>query len=333
MTQTVWMVRAEGGKLFDRFEQGVVALSGAEMGDLSLLPTLDAVRSHYYATYPDEIPPKGGNAVAALDKFRHVIGVGSKVVTYSPLKRLYLVGEVTSDYRFDPKAISAEYPHVRDVRWHGQVARDVLSASTRNTLGSTLPVFQLGDDASAEVLSVSAGERKDSTPSQRGDPRAEVEVVNEDEAARSLELVKDAIVSLGDRAVEELTASVLRAMGYRARVTPIGPDRGVDVVASPDGLGLKEPRIKAEVKHRPKSQMGAPEIRGFLGALRTGDRGLYVSTGGFTKEAKYEAERANIPVTLVDLSDLASLVISHYESFDVEGRVILPLVRVYLPAE
>jgi restriction system protein len=67
--------------------------------------------------------------------------------------------------------------------------------------------------------------------------------------------------------------------------------------------------------------------------LRQGDRGLYVSTGGFSREAKYEAERAPVPVTLIDLTDLASLIVTHYESFDVEGRVILPLVRVYLPAE
>jgi hypothetical protein len=67
--------------------------------------------------------------------------------------------------------------------------------------------------------------------------------------------------------------------------------------------------------------------------LRPGDRGLYVSTGGFTREARYEGERATHPATLIDLGELASLVIQHYESFDVEGRVLLPLVRVYLPAE
>ena len=32
-----------------------------------------------------------------------------------------------------------------------------------------------------------------------------------------------------------------------------------------------------------------------LSGLRAGDRGLYVSTGGFTKEARYEADRANVP--------------------------------------
>lgn len=77
--------------------------------------------------------------------------------------------------------------------------------------------------------------------------------------------------------------------------------------------------------------MGAQQIRSFLGALRASDCGLYVSTGGFTKEAKYEAKRASVPVTLVDIGELASLVIDNYESFNPEGRTLLPLIRVYWP--
>jgi len=86
------------------------------------------------------------------------------------------------------------------------------------------------------------------------------------------------------------------------------------------------------VKHR-GAQIGSQEIRSFLGALRPGDRGLYVSTGGYTKEAKYEADRSNIPVSLVDLDELAVLVVAHYEKFDLEGRALVPLVKVYWPVE
>ena len=122
-------------------------------------------------------------------------------------------------------------------------------------------------------------------------------------------------------------------MGFKTRVSPRGPDRGVDVLASPDGLGLQEPRIKVEVKHRPNSSMGSPEVRSFLGGLRPGDRGLYVSTGGFSKEAKYEAERSNSPAMLIDLDEMARLVVNHYDTFDLEGRSLIPLVKVYWPAE
>lgn len=86
-----------------------------------------------------------------------------------------------------------------------------------------------------------------------------------------------------------------------------------------------------EVKHRSQA-MGAPDVRGFVGALRSPSRGLYVSTGGFTREAYYEGERASVPVTLIDLDELAALITEHYEGFDSEARALLPLVRVYWPA-
>jgi restriction system protein len=69
------------------------------------------------------------------------------------------------------------------------------------------------------------------------------------------------------------------------------------VIASPDGPGLTQPRIKAEVKHRGGS-MGAPIIRGFIDALREGDSGLFISTSGFTREARYEADRSTFPLTV-----------------------------------
>jgi restriction system protein len=79
--------------------------------------------------------------------------------------------------------------------------------------------------------------------------------------------------------------------------------------------------------------MGAQDLRSFLGGLRAGDKGLYVSSGGFTKDSKYEADRANVPVTLIDLDGLANLVVEHYPHFDSEGQTLLPLVRIYWPNE
>lgn len=84
-----------------------------------------------------------------------------------------------------------------------------------------------------------------------------------------------------------------------------------------------------EVKHRRGQTMGAPEVRSFLGGRHKDDRGLYVSTGGFTREAYYEAERASIPVTLMTLDDLARAIMDNYEEFDTLGRSLVPLTRVY----
>jgi restriction system protein len=156
--------------------------------------------------------------------------------------------------------------------------------------------------------------------------------IRRDVIDRAHEFIKDKISSLDWEELQELTAAILRALGFKTQVSPPGSDRGRDIVASPDGLSLSSPRIKVEVKHRPRTAIGAPEVRSFIGGLRGDDRGLYVSTGGFTKEAAYEAERATVPVSLVDLDALATLLVQHYEKLDVDGRALVPLTRFYWPA-
>lgn len=89
-------------------------------------------------------------------------------------------------------------------------------------------------------------------------------------------------------------------MGYKVRISPPRADRSKDIVASSDGLGFEKPRMVVEVKHR-RGTMGSPETICFLGGRRKDDKGLYASTGGFTKEARHEADRASIPITLMDL--------------------------------
>jgi restriction system protein len=132
--------------------------------------------------------------------------------------------------------------------------------------------------------------------------------------------------------MQQLVAGVLKAMGYKPRISPQGSDRGKDIVASPDGLGLEQPRIVVEVKRRQNQQIGSQEIRSYLGGRHKDDRGLYVSTGSFSKDAKYEADRASIPLTLMDIDDLVELVMEYYERLDLPTRSLLPLTRIYWPS-
>jgi restriction system protein len=258
-----------------------------------------------------------------------VIQRGDRVVSYDPEKREYLLGTVAGDYEHQTGVIEDCF-HVRRVSWQGRVSRDALSPSSRNTLGSTLTIFEPGDEVLAE-LTAALGKGPVLPPGGTKVEEEEFERIRQDTLSRAHEFIKDRILKLGPTELEHLTAALLRALGYKARVTPTGPDRGRDVIASPDGLGFQSPRVMAEVKHRPGSPMGPQEVRSFVGGLREGDRGLYVSTGGFTKEARYEADRATVPVTLVDLDTLATLAVEHYANFDQEGRALLPLVQIHWP--
>ncbi|HLT46646.1 MAG TPA: restriction endonuclease [Rubricoccaceae bacterium] len=329
-----WMVRAgEGGYLVEDFEQsGCAAIGWQGTGDLSGIPSLDAMRERVRRVFPDMKPVVVTISASVLFKFAHIMQPGDRIVTYDPQRREYVLGTVVSAYRFDPGALP-DYNHVRDVQWEARVSRDDLSVTARNTLGAAITLFEPGEAVLREMEAAARGERPLPTvEAEVEETDGGLEAIRRDQIERAHEFIKDRIRALSPEDLEALAAAILRAMGFKARVTPKGPDRGRDVIASPDGLGLQQPRIRAEVKHRPGQTMGAPEIRGFIGGLRSGDSGLYLSTGGFTREAHYEAERASIPVTLIDLDDLASLVVEHYEQFDSEGRSLVPLLRVYWPA-
>ncbi|WP_337164542.1 restriction endonuclease [Vibrio fluvialis] len=331
----MWMIRAgEGAYLVDSFrERECVGIGWNELGDLSLFSDEVALRVRYLEEYPGQHASKSSNAIAMIKKFRFDMKVGDQAITYDPSRREYLIGEITSDYEYTSEVIDDEdFNHIRKVNWLGNVSRDSLSVSSRNTLGSTLTIFSVNDDVASELNALL---------NPQNDTQAVVEVQEEKEQAieqsrndvieQSRELIKDRIVEVSPDDMEHLVAGVLRAMGYRTIVSAKGMDRGVDIFASPDGLGLESPRIKVEVKHRKNTAMGSQELRSFIGGLRSDDRGLYVSTGGFTKDAKYEAERSNVPVTLIDIDGLLKLIIEHYDSFDIETRILLPLTKVYWP--
>lgn len=87
-----------------------------------------------------------------------------------------------------------------------------------------------------------------------------------------------------------------------------------------------------QVKHRQGAASG-PEMRSFLGTLRSGDSGLYVSTGDFTRDATLEAERSREPLKLLDRDDFIRLLLEHYEALDPEYKARVPLRKVWVPAE
>ena len=132
---------------------------------------------------------------------------------------------------------------------------------------------------------------------------------------------------------QELVADLLRAMDYHiVWVAPPGKDGGVDVVASPDPLGTRPPRIKVQVK-RTKDAVRVEVLRAFLAMLGDGDVGLFVSAGGFTKDAEDLARtQEKRRVTLIDLEKLFDLWVEHYDKLTDEARTRLPLRPIYFLA-
>lgn len=322
----LWMVRSNGGDLVPTFlEKSIVSI-----GLCSDVDFTGAKKEDFRHALNQEYPSSLKSVpiwVGFFDKFVNKMAQNDYVITYDPTLRQYHLGVITGDYVYNPKLSE---PHTRAVNWFEKtVSRDSISNSTKNSLGSTLTIFRLSTEQKEEILNLlNQNEPKIKDEAAIIEENKEFSETLYDNAKESL---KDSINSLNPDEMEELVKEILNAMGYVARRSKKGADRGVDVFASPDGLGLEEPRIFVEVKHR-AGQMGAPEIRKFIGGRKPEDKCLYVSTGGYTKEALYEAERSNVALTLIDINLLAETITRYYDYFSVEGKMLLPLKKVYIPA-
>ncbi|AVF36998.1 restriction endonuclease [Rahnella sikkimica] len=335
MSNRMWMIRGDGGKLYDDFrDRQIVGIGWPQLAPL-VKPGLS--RAQLLALYQEADPlTKLGTARSGASqvwRFVNEIQKDDWVITYSPANRTYLLGKVISDFQYHPEWVEEGMGIARQVKWNGEeIDRDRLSAATKNTLGSTLTVFQLPEYALEELLL----DKKPAIDVVTQNPTT----MDEDEAisdplrdieTQAREGIKDRVNALDPKEMEHLVAGVLRSMGYKTQVSPVGPDRGKDIIASPDGFGFENPRIVVEVKHR-KGQMGSQQIRSFIGGRHKDDRGLYVSTGGFTKDSRYEADRSTIPLTLWTLDDLVRTLIENYEQVDIETKLLVPLKKTFLPA-
>ncbi len=326
-----WMIRAGRGGIYakDWLERGVIGI-GWDFGGVDIAAMgREKIRAAYAAAHPSESKQKVAANVGQVYRFAHSMAQGSTVVMYDPEERLYHIGAIEGPCK--PSDESESLTYTRTVKWGKTALRDALSPASKNSLGGIQTIFAVSDEVMSD-LEAAGGRPACSDSSADVDDNA----ANDEETLAAtydngIELIKDRVNQLDWEDMERLVAGMLKAMGYCARVMPKGPDGGRDVVASPDALGLESPRIVAEVKHR-KGAMGAPAVMPFIGGLRARDRGLYVSTGGFTKEARYEAARANVPVRLLDLDAFVRHYVDVYDKADDETRSILPLTRIWWPA-
>lgn len=151
--------RAERGRLYDDLRtRGVVALGWTRLAPLVLdAAGRDALVDAHAA--PD--PPRRRSAIVSgasqTWRFAHEMQPGDAVVTYSPQRRVYLVGHVTGPARHRPEWTSIGLPLARAVHWCAhEVPRDALPPSAHNRLAPTLTLFRVAPGAARQLLRVQA---------------------------------------------------------------------------------------------------------------------------------------------------------------------------------
>lgn len=115
---------------------------------------------------------------------------------------------------------------------------------------------------------------------------------------------------------ERLVVELLVRMGYGGTIKDAGQavgrsgDGGIDGIIKEDRLGLDFIYLQAK---RWENQVSRPEVQKFAGALQAhrARKGVFITTSGFSKEAREFVERIDNKIVLVDGLQLAQLMVDH----------------------
>ncbi|WP_099159042.1 restriction endonuclease [Virgibacillus ndiopensis] len=323
-----WMIRAgDNNELIPVWkEQGIASIGWPKLGDPKQYRSKEEMVAKAGDVFSESKPKSRNSWVNQVWRFSREIKNGDRVLTYFKETRQYMVGTVTESHFYDKSIGNSDYPNHIKVNWEEiTVDRDSLSQAAKNSLGSVLTVFRV-DDWGSEIEELV--EHPFFEPDDTNENGIEESEIIEDLVSKALVMVQDKVDKLDPWQMQELVGGLLQAMDYNVRVSPKGPDGGVDVLAYKDAFGFEKPIIKVQVKHR-KSSASAPEIQQLLGANPIDANSLFVSTGGFTSQA--EAVAKHNSVRLVDLEELVDLVVKWYESMPNDVRALLPLQKMYVP--
>jgi len=176
-----------------------------------------------------------------------------------------------------------------------------------------------------------SSESKEEEVEQEGQQGQEATIHEIEQIA--IEGLKKQITIKNSYEFQELVAAMLRGMGYYTPfIAPKGKDGGVDVIAYRDPLGTVSPRIKVQIKHR-ENTTNVQEVRQLMGLLqKDGDVGIFVSSSGFTPDAKTTARSSHVHVELIDLDRFITLWQEFYSKLTDEDKSLLPLIPIFFYA-
>ncbi|MFX0199452.1 MAG: restriction endonuclease [Candidatus Hodarchaeota archaeon] len=141
-----WVVRAgEGGKYIDEFlKYNFIAIGWADIKNAANIKSRAETEKLIKRTYSKDSKQA---IIVNTTQFWSFLGnmqKGDVVLTPNSLTRTINIGVVKSDYQYGTKKLGdMPYKHRRKISWQKEVSRDVFSANMKNSIGSTLTIFNI----------------------------------------------------------------------------------------------------------------------------------------------------------------------------------------------
>ncbi len=340
----LWLVRAgRHGEYESKFlEENRIYLTWDGLNyDLSKIGEMAALRDLVGKVYPDMSKKQISHSIGQIWAFGYRIAKGDWVVLPSKYKPAIHVAEVTGDYKHNPSG-NDPFFHYYDVKWlETDIPRTNFDQDLLYSFGAFMTVCQISrNDAEQRVRSMAKAGWK-STPTSKPTTATVTTTVSDEPGTEEFDLeemgrdkiTRHIMAKFKGHGMARLVDGILKAQGYTTHMSPPGPDKGVDILASQGPLGFSSPRVCVQVKSGSET-VDRPTLDQLIGAMQNfqAEQGLFVSWGGFKTTVDKEKASQFFRVRLWDRDDLINQLIEHYDKLDPEIRADLPLKRIWTVA-
>lgn len=274
------------------------------------------------------------NWIGQIWPLAKVMKIGDWVVLPSKKKPAIHFAEIVGDYSFNKNAEDPFFHH-RKIKW---IAKD----KPRSNFDQDL-LYSFGAFMTICRISRNDGENRIRMMKENGWKTVNKLKINSDEneviedtGVSDLEqLARDQIAKFIIRkfkghGMARLVEAILIAQGYYTYRSPEGPDKGIDILASPGSLGFGNPRLCVQVKSA-EGPVDRPTLDQLVGAMQNfnADQGLLVSWGGFKSSIDREIPLQFFRVRLWDQDSLIIELMKNYDKLDEDIRAEIPLKRIW----
>lgn len=264
--------------------------------------------------------------------------LGDKVLMPRKGKGLVSVGKIISEYGFDP-AGDGGFTSYRSVRWQDEdVPKASFDSELQSKLNAATTFCRINADNVVNRVAAAiqgkpnvknANHEAGSDSSDDGDSASDSALNLHDQARDQIRQWLQQ--NYKGHEMERLIAGILEAQGYTVFRSPIGADKGVDLLAGKGGLGFDEPRLCVQVKTE-TSPIGRQVLDQLIGVMQNthAHHGLLVSWSGFKKTVEQEEASQFFRVRLWSSDQVVDELLGCYENLSEELQSEIPLQRTWI---
>ncbi len=285
---------------------------------------------HYFEQNDADVKVKTAiNWASQVWPFAHEMQKDEIVVLPSKIKPVIHFGKIIGDYEFFPENDNA-YHHSRKVEWYAcDIPREKFDQDILYSFGAFMTICRIKQEKRIKETIQSFKTGKPITQ--------HIPIETEQEEVRDIE--NEALSTITDLMIQKtkghglakIVDAILRAKGFTTYVSPAGPDKGVDILASAGTLGFGSPKICVQVKSSdtPVDRMVLDQLGGVMRDFNA-EYGLLVSWSGFKTSVISETAKKFFEIRLWTHKEVIEEFLKYYDQMDAEIKELIPLKKIWV---